>query len=258
MRKGQILVEAVLAYGLLVIGSLALATYATDIRPLARYGTNGLQATLRAKEGIEAVRSMRDRDFNLLVDGTHGITLSTSTWSFAGSSDTKNGLTRVVTVEPFDYRTKKITSTVTGGHASSSITTALVDIDQDLGMAHYITFDLSAGALNNGNKELNGMILRNVGTSPITIGAVTAWWGDNSLVQTVKLGSNVWTHNGTGLPSGKQPSGTVLDIVDFTLGGGQTEDNTALTFNGPVTTVDFIVRFAFTDGSSVYVTIQPN
>ena len=44
---------------------------------------------------------------------------------------------------------------------------------------------------------------------------------------------------------------------DFTLAGGQSENDTALTFNGPVTTVNFIVRFTFTDGSNAYVTIQP-
>jgi len=257
MRNGQILVEAVFAYGLLVIGALTLATYATDIHSLARYGTNGLQATLFAKEGIEAVRSMRDRDFNLLTDGAHGLAFSTSTWSFTGLSDTKNGFTRIVTIEPFDHRTKKITSTVTGSHASSSLTTTLVDIDQDLGMSHYIAFDLNTRRLDNGNKELNGMIIRNIGFFPITIAAVTAWWGDNSLIQTVKIKSNIWTHNGTGLPSGKQPSGTMLDNIDFTLAGGQSENDTALTFNGPVTTVNFIVRFTFTDGSNAYVTIQP-
>jgi Tfp pilus assembly protein PilV len=251
------LLEVLLACSLLVIGSLTLASLATSIRPLAKHGNNELQAILVAKEGIDAVRSIRDNDFNLLIDGTHGIALTASGWGFSGASDTANGFTRTLLIEPFDVRTKKITSTVTHAHASSTLTTVLVDIDQDLGMAHYVTFDLSGGSLNNGNKELNGMIIGNVGFTPITIAFVTAWWGDDSLMQTVKLGSNVWTHNGTGTPNGKQPSGTLLDIVDFTLAGGQSEDTTAFTFNGPVDTVNFVVKFTFTDGTHAYVTIQP-
>jgi len=252
------LLEVLLACGLLVVGSLTLGSFATSIRPLAKYGANGQQALLLAKEGIEATRAMRDNDFNPLADGAHGITFGTSTWAFTGTSDTASGFTRTVTVSAFDHRTKKIISTVTGPHASSAtLTTALVDIDQDLGMAHYVTFDLSSDSLGDGNRELDGMIIKNIGFFPVVIDKVTGWWGDNSLIQTVKLGNNVWTHNGTGSPSGKQPSGTLLDITNTTINNGQQISDTELKFNGPVTTVNFMVKFTFTDGSNAYVTLEP-
>lgn len=254
------LIEVLIACGLLVIGSLLLASFATSIRPLAKHGTNELQALFLAKEGIEAARAMRDYDFNLLIDGPHGIAFGTSTWSFTGTSDTANGFTRTVTVSPFDLRTKKITSTASGAYSSSTLTTLLLDTDQDLGMAHFIAFDLDSatGDLDNGNKELNGMIMTNIGPFPITIKEITAWWDDDSKIQSVKLGSTVWSHNGTGTPNGKQPSGTLLDIVDKTLNAGQSEGDTSMTFQGPVNTVNFIVKFTFTDNSNAYVTIQPD
>ena len=259
-RSGQMLTEVLVACGLLVAGSLMLVSYAASIRPLAKHGVNELQAIFLAKEGIEAARAIRDYDFNLLTNGTHGIAFGTSTWAFLGASDTQNGFTRTVTISSFDLRTKKITSTAAGAYSSSTITTLLLDIDQDLGMAHFIAFDLTAatGSLDNGNKQLNGMILRNTGPIPIVIKEMTAWWDDDSKLQSIRLGDIVWSHNGTGSPNGKQPSGTLLDITDKTLNVGQSESNTNFTFQGPVTTVNFIVKFTFTDNSHAYVTVQPN
>lgn len=257
--RGQVLIEVMVSLGLLIIGSLMLATFATDLRPLAKHGPEELRALFLAKEGIEAARAMRDNDFNLLTDGPHGLAFGTSTWSFIGTSDTTDGLIRQVTTAWLDIRTKKITSTVTGAKTSAILTTALLDTDHDLGMAHFVAFDLSgtSASLSNGNKQLNGMIIKNIGPLPITVDKVTAWWGDNSLIQSVKLGTIVWAHNNIGTPIGKQSSGTELNINDFTLVGGQSESNTNLTFQGPVNTVNFIVKFTFTDGSSAYVTIQP-
>lgn len=251
------LLEVLLACGLLVVGSLALVSFAASIRPLARYGINGQQALFLAKEGIEATRAMRDNDFNYLADGAHGIAYGTSTWAFTGASDTANGFTRTITISPFDHRTKKIVSAVTGPQSSTAtLTTTLLDIDQDLGMSHYTAFDISSIS-DNGNGALDGMVIQNIGFTPIVIKEVTGWWGDDSKIQTVKLGSNVWTHNGTGSPSGKQSSGTVLDIVDTTINAGESISDTQLTFNGPVTTVNFIIKFTFADGSHAYVTLEP-
>lgn len=259
-KRGQILIEVIIACGLLVIGSLMLATFATNLRPLAKHGNSELQALFLAQEGIEATRSIRDNDFNFLTDGIHGIAFGTNTWAFSGNSDTQNEFSRQITVAPFDLRTKKITSTVTGPQSSVSLTTALLDIDQDIGMAHYITFDLTAAnSLHDGNKELNGMVLKNIGPFPITISAITVWWNDSTQIQSIKLGSIVWAHNTIGLPAGKQPSGTLFDIVDYSLDAGASESTTNFTFQGPLNAVPltFIVKFTFVDGSSTYVTLQP-
>lgn len=251
------LIEIMLSFGVFALGSLTLAAFASDIRPLTRYGTEKLRTLFLAHEGIEAARSIRDEDFELLMDGAHGVVLATTSLTFAGTSDTQDGFIRTVTVSPIDIRTKKIVSSVTGQKASSTLTTALVDIDQDIGMADSVAFDLAGAVIGGGNDALDGMKIMNTGPFPITIASITAWWGDNSKIQSVRLGNTVWSHNGTGLPAGKQNSGTVLDIVDLTLSGGQSEDNTEFKFNGPVATVNFMIKFSFADNSSAYVTIQP-
>lgn len=256
--RGQMILETALALGLLAIGSLTLASFTASIRPLARHGSGELRALLLAQEGIEAARSIRDADFEFLTDGAHGIALATTSWAFAGTSDTQDGFTRTVTVSGIDIRTKKIMSAVLGQNASSTLTTALVDIDQDIGMADSVAFDIIGARIGGGNDALDGMKIVNAGPFPITITSITAWWGDNSKIQSVRLGNTVWSHNGTGLPSGKQASGTALDIVDFTLPGGQSENDTEFKFNGPVSTVNFMIKFTFADNSTAYVTIQPS
>ena len=259
--RGQILIEILVSFGLLIAGSLMLAGFAVNIRPLASHGPDEMRASFLAEEGLAAARAIRDRDFTLLADGAHGIALTNNQWSFTGPSDAQDEFTRQVTVTTIESRLKKITSTVTGPKSAVTFSTVLSDIRQDTGMAHSVTFDLSNSTLSNGddgNKELKDIKITNTATSSVTINKVTAWWDDPSaLIQLVKLNTNVWTFNGTGSPVGKQPSGTVLDIVDFTLNSGQSENDTQLKFNGPVTTVNFIVQFTFIDGSSIFVTIQP-
>lgn len=250
--------EVLVSFGLLIAGSLALAAFAVNIRPLASHGPDETRASFIAEEGLAATRAIRNRDFNLLADGAHGIAFTINGWSFSGQSDTQDEFTRQITITANGNRLKKITSSVTGPKSAVSFSTVLADIRQDTGIARGVTFDLSGSNLSDGNKELKGMKITNATASSVTIDKVTAWWDDqNARIQSVKLGTDVWTFNGTGSPVGKQPSGTELDIVDFVLNGGQSENETEFKFNGPVATVNFIVQFTFIDGSSAYVTVEP-
>lgn len=257
-QRGQALVEILISLGLLVIGALAMSSFGANIGLLKQYGPDQTRALFLAEEGLEAARSLRDENFSLLSNGTHGIALSQNgRWGLSGTSDAESEFTRTVTISTQNPRLKFITSSVTGPRASVALTTALADIRQNSGMARFLSFDLSGVNFNkDGNKELRDIIIKNTGSSSITITHITAWWGDNSLIQAVKLGSTVWNHNAIGTPSGKQPSGTLLDITDFTLQPGQSEDDTKFTFNGPVST-NFMVQFTFMDGTNAYVTIQP-
>lgn len=257
-RRGQALFEILISLGLLVIGALAMSSFGANIGLLKQYGPDKTRALFLAEEGLEAARSLRDENFSLLSNGTHGITLSQNgRWSLSGASDAESEFTRAVTVSTINPRLKFITSSVTGPRASVALTTALADIRQNSGMAKYLSFDLSEARMETGNSTLRDIIIKNTGSSSITITHITAWWRDNSLIQSVELGEKVWSHNAIGTPSGKQPSGTLLDITDFTLAPGQSENDTKFTFNGPVSTVNFMVQFTLMDGTSSYVTIQP-
>ena len=66
-----------------------------------------------ASEGIEAIRSIRNRSWNELTDGEHGLIFSGDQWSFSGASDSKNNLTRKITVATQANDVKNIKSLIT-------------------------------------------------------------------------------------------------------------------------------------------------
>ncbi|MEI8067324.1 MAG: prepilin-type N-terminal cleavage/methylation domain-containing protein [Candidatus Shapirobacteria bacterium] len=53
-----------------------------------------------AEEGLEAVRSIRSRDFNLITSGAKGVGTSSNLWTFNGTSDTTDKYTRQITINP--------------------------------------------------------------------------------------------------------------------------------------------------------------
>lgn len=71
------------------------------------------RAAIIAEEGIEATRNIRDDDYTNLTNGTHGLAISSDTWTFSGSSDVTDGFTRSVTIADVETDKKSVTSTVT-------------------------------------------------------------------------------------------------------------------------------------------------
>ncbi len=255
--SGQIMAEVFVALGLLVAGAFAIGGMATSIKLLNKYGTDGLRAAFLAQEGLEAARSIRDGNFELLTDGAYGIATSSARWVFSGASDSQSGFTRVVTVAAINERQKKITSVVTWPKSSVSVSTILGDIGQDIGQAKSLSVNMSATVYDTGNKTLKNFKIINTSTSTITIATVTAWWSGVGLVSDVKLGTIVWKGNDQYVPASDQPSGVLLDIDDVALSGGQSIDDTWFKFNGDANADGFIIRFTFSDNTSAYIIINP-
>ena len=253
---GQILGDVLASLGILVVGALLIGLLAINASAFSQYSVEELQATFLAQEGLEAARSIRDKDFDDLTDGTHGLALSNNQWIFSGISDIQDRFTRQIIVSSVDARLKKIVSNVTGPETNVSLTTYLANLKQSAGAAGNLTFDLSGALLENGNKTLRNIKLTNNGGASVTIDKITVWWQGDSPIQEIRLNSAVWSHANTGSPSGKQPSGTELNIVDYTLGAGQSESDTWFKFEGPTSATNFIVRFQMSDGSVVYVRLE--
>ena len=97
-EKGQSLIELMIAMGVFVLMVSTVAWLIIDVYLADRAGRERMEATLLAQEGIEAVRSMRDSDFDNLIAGTYGLTLSGSNWLFSGSSDSHDQFTRQIVV----------------------------------------------------------------------------------------------------------------------------------------------------------------
>lgn len=114
LRRGQSMVEILVAIGVMIIGitassALMMATERSSADMMKEAGAIAL-----AEEGSQAVISISDRSWADLTVGTHGLVIQASPaeWIFQGSSDVANGYTRVATVSTYDANTKKVVITV--------------------------------------------------------------------------------------------------------------------------------------------------
>ena len=106
--------EVVIAVGIMVISISASAGMLLATERAAGETLTEAQAISLAEEGISASISIRDRDWNSLAVGVHGLAVQPSPleWVFQGSSDAANGFTRTVTVTDVNANMRKVVSSV--------------------------------------------------------------------------------------------------------------------------------------------------
>ena len=73
ITAGQTLVETVIASGIAVMVLVTLVAGVTVSLRNVQFARNKAQATKYAQEASEAVRSIRDRDWNQFTNGDHGL-----------------------------------------------------------------------------------------------------------------------------------------------------------------------------------------
>ncbi|MEI7604090.1 MAG: hypothetical protein WCJ19_03660 [bacterium] len=73
-----------------------------------------------ADEGLQAVKNIRDNNWDSIVNGTYGLAISGNQWILSGTSDITGIFTRNIVISTIDSNTKKITSTVTWPQGSST------------------------------------------------------------------------------------------------------------------------------------------
>lgn len=111
--NGFSLVEALLGvsvFALIITGFAGSYFYGQESTVLAGDRT---RAVAFAEEGLEAVRNIRDDDFNNLSDGTYGLEVSGGQWELSGSADSRDGFTREVTISSAGTNRKKVVVDVT-------------------------------------------------------------------------------------------------------------------------------------------------
>ncbi len=109
---GQSLVEVLVAVSifLTVIGSVSLVVFGGQ--SVSVDSENAGQATEYAKEGIEAIKSIRSQNWNSLTDGVYGAVYSGGAWSLQGVSNSNDIFLRELKIGTVDANTKIATSTV--------------------------------------------------------------------------------------------------------------------------------------------------
>ena len=97
-QTGFSLIEIIIA---IAIFSIIIAGGLTGFIPVLnqnRQASEIIQANRLAEEGLEAVRSIRNRDFDLLSAGNKGIGISSNLWNFDNTSDTTGKFTRQISI----------------------------------------------------------------------------------------------------------------------------------------------------------------
>lgn len=116
LEKGQSLLELILAMGIFVTVIAGLSFFVLDSYITGRLSYEISKADFLAQEGLEAARSIRDNNFNDLVAGSHGLTITLGRWTFQGTQeDVSSQLTqgiRQIQIENIDSDTRRVTSSV--------------------------------------------------------------------------------------------------------------------------------------------------
>lgn len=112
-EKGFVLVEVILTTVIFILFVAAFVTaiiYGQENTVLA---AQRMQAILYAEEGLEAVRNIRDEEFDNLTNGTYGLSQSGGEWVLSGSSDVQDIYTRQIVISDGGVKRKDIEVTVT-------------------------------------------------------------------------------------------------------------------------------------------------
>ncbi len=115
-ESGQSLVELLVAMGVFTLAVSVVTFLILDAYLADRVSRERMIAIFLAKEGIEATISIRDNNWNDLINGEHGIAIFEQNWIFQGSQDDLSDYlregTRKIIVEEIDSNRKKVTSQV--------------------------------------------------------------------------------------------------------------------------------------------------
>jgi len=115
-ENGQSLIELVVAIGIFVIVASSLAFLIFNSYTAGFLASDITKANFLAEEGLEAVRSIRDNDWQDLTSGNYSLDESSGSWEFVPGPELINGkFTRTIMVEdfiPLDPGRKKVTSKV--------------------------------------------------------------------------------------------------------------------------------------------------
>lgn len=111
-NHGFVVVEALLSASILVIFFVAFLGIVLYNQKAYDDFSNRQRAIQLAEEGVEAVRNIRDADFNSLSDGSYGISSSSGTWTLVPSSDNIDIFNRQISISTISSDIKQISSSV--------------------------------------------------------------------------------------------------------------------------------------------------
>lgn len=99
-RRGQSIIEVIVAVAILIIIAATSMIAILGAFSSGRLAKEETKAAFLATEGLEAVQSIRNQDWDSLVNGDHGLANTSGTWVFSGTSDIdlSGKFTRVIAI----------------------------------------------------------------------------------------------------------------------------------------------------------------
>lgn len=267
-NQGMSLVEVIVAIGIFsIITTTGVGVFITSSK-LTTVAEQKQAALYYARDGLEAVRSIKSDDFARLTNGTHGLALVDNAWELQDSSDARDGYTREIYISDAGTEIKEITSKVAWegifGDSELSLTTQLTDWAKVMrNAASYLSVEIGSAYIPAKKpKDLQGITLENIGASDIFIDTITVSWTPDvkrKMNAIIIGGITVWSNSGPGSPPGTQAPGVVIDIVDVVLpAGGGTILIDKFDFNGHMKDNVFDITFTMSDGSeAVFSNVVP-
>lgn len=258
-QKGQSLIEILFAITIFTMGVVTIGYLILSGLNALNYTNESSRARFLASEGIEAVTSIRDGDFDMIPAGTYGLMIHEGHWVLASSSDVHGKFIRTITIDDIDTDTKDVTSNVVwnmlgGNQKNITYTTRLTNWNQTKGDAGYLDVATDGISLNASSTELSGLRIKNMDATSIVITGMTIFWNASVQLERITIGGNDVFTASTSVPVS---SGVPIDIVDYTLepiSGFHTID--AFVFDGSLGNSNLTVLCTLSDGSirSIYIT----
>lgn len=176
--RGFLLVEIVLTSSIFVLFLTAFAgVFYYGLQSSSSAGDRG-QAIMLAEEGQEAVKSIKNINFNNLTDGVYGLTYSGGMWSFSGTEDTSGIFTRQVTISSAGTNRKNSTVTVTWQQTPSRTGT----VSSSARYTNWKTIlNLGVGVTVNKIVINHGLTLGASDFAPYKVGTTTVTLGTSTL-----------------------------------------------------------------------------
>jgi Tfp pilus assembly protein PilV len=111
-ESGQMLVEVLVALSLFVIIITAVIIFFFNGQLATLSAGRNREALGIARNGIEAVRFIRDTDWINMLNGQYGLEFTEGQWRFNGTSDTTGDYTRVISITTPETNIRQIISRV--------------------------------------------------------------------------------------------------------------------------------------------------
>jgi hypothetical protein len=229
------------------------------------------------------VQSIAYNTWANVADGTHGLSKGSGYWQFSGSSDLiddkytreivvsevqRDGDCEIVESGDADDDTKLVSATISwensGRSLSQSFSRYFTNFKspascEDEDEAGSLVIDIDEASIDSTKKSIVGIVLRNEGSTDITIDKLTIEWTEPGSMRFIKIDDEtVWNAtSGIGSPHGYQYSGAEIDIVDFTLEAGEEYDVDNIRFNDKIDGSTVTITATMSDGTTVTEVTTP-